>query len=301
MLTRHVQRNLTWIDLVTPTPAEVRALMVEFDLDPHVAEELLVQSFKSKVERHRDTIYAILHFPLLRGNQRPEQEIDFVIGKHFLITTRYNTTDPLHAFAKVFEVNSVLGRGTALHGGHVFVEMVRSLYLALADEFTIIARRLQDIEDQIFKGDERKMVFEISHVGRIIHDFRQALSPHREMLSSLETTSTRFFGAEFLHYMHDLESVYSRMERSLENIRDSLIELRETNNSLLSTKQSEVMKTLTVLAFIFLPLSFIANLFAMNTINNPIVGNSFDFWIIVGSMTGIAVIFFIYFKRKGWL
>ncbi len=84
MLTRHVQRHLTWIDLVAPTPSEVRLIMQEFDLDPLIAEELLVPSFRSKVERRGDAIYAILHFPILRGNQRPQQEIDFVIGKHFL-------------------------------------------------------------------------------------------------------------------------------------------------------------------------------------------------------------------------
>ncbi len=61
------------------------------------------------------------------------------------------------------------------------------------------------------------------------------------------------------------------------------------------------MKTLTVLAFIFLPLSFIAGLFGMNTTNNPIVGSPYDFWIIVGGMLTLAIFFFIYFKYKDWL
>ena len=107
MLTRYAQHNLVWIDLVSPTPPEVRALMKEFDLDPLIAEELLLPSFKSKVERRNDALYVILHFPALRAGdptggsaQRPEQEIDFIIGKHFLITTRYETIEPLHSFAR---------------------------------------------------------------------------------------------------------------------------------------------------------------------------------------------------------
>lgn len=301
MLTRHVQRHLTWVDLVAPTPAEVRSIMQEFDLDPLIAEELLVPSFRSKVERRGDAIYAILHFPILRGNQRPQQEIDFVIGKHFLITTRYETVDPLHAFAKIFEVNAVLGRGSATHGGHLFVSMARSLYLALADESNVLARRLQDIEDRIFKGDERQMVVQISQVGRVIHDFRQALSPHEEMLMSLESATARFFGSEFSYYVHDLQGVYNRMARGLENVRDSLIELRETNNSLLSTKQNEIVKNLTVIAFVFLPLSFIGTLFQMNTRFTPIIGVQGDFWIVLGGMLVVAISCFFYFRYKGWL
>src|ERR1700690_3600272 len=163
MLTRYVQRNLTWIDLVSPTPQEVRSLMHEFNIDPLIAEELLIPSYKPKVERRGEHLYVILHFPVLKGlGNRPEQEIDFVIGKHFLITARYAGNDPLQAFAKAFEVNSVLGHGTTgmTHGGHLFAAMARNLYIALLNECEVLDRHLQDIEEQIFKGDERDMVYE---------------------------------------------------------------------------------------------------------------------------------------------
>lgn len=302
MLMRYGQKNASWIDLVAPTPAEVRSLMHEFGIDPLIAEELLVPSFKPKVERRGDVLYIILHFPIMRGSGRQEQEVDFVVGKNFLITTRYETVDPLHAFAQAFEVSTVLGHPiTQLHGGHLFISMTRALYEALINESQTLKRRLEDIEERIFKGDERQMVIELSHIGRIIHDFRDALMPHKEMLDSLEPATSRIFGPEFSYYLRDLIGAQERVQRSLDNLHSSMIELRETNNSLLSTKQNEVMKTLTVLAFIFLPLSFIAGLFGMNTTNNPIVGSPYDFWIIVGGMLTLAIFFFIYFKYKDWL
>src|SRR3989344_6189409 len=120
MLTRYGQKHAAWIALVAPTPAEVRSLMHEYGIDPLIAEELLVPSFKPKVERRGEIIYVILHFPVLRGLGRQEQEIDFVIGKNFLITARYGTVDPLLAFAQAFEVTTVLGRPlTHQHGGHL--------------------------------------------------------------------------------------------------------------------------------------------------------------------------------------
>lgn len=303
MLTRYGQKNAVWIDLVAPSSGEVRTLMHEFGIDPLIAEELLVPSFKPKVERRGEVIYVILHFPILRGfGQRSEQEIDFVFGKNFLITTRYGNVDPLHAFAQAFEVNTVLGRPIShLNGGHLFTSMARALYEALISECHTVTRRLQDIEDRIFSGDERQMVIELSQTSRVIHDFREALAPHREMLISLEPAASRMFGPEFAYYLRDLQGTQERVDRTIDDLYNSLVELRETNNSLLSTKQNEVMKTLTVLAFVFLPLQFIASLFGMNTLHNPIIGNSFDFFILLGSMALLATCFFAYFKHKGWL
>ena len=303
MLTRYAQHALTWVDLVAPTPAEVRALMKEFDLDPLIAEELLVPSFKPKVERRGDAIYVILHFPALRvpgAQSRPEQEIDFVVGKHFLITTRYENIDPLHSFAKAFEVNAVLGRGGATHGGHLFAAMARNLYDALGNECANMRRHLQDIEDSIFNGDERKMVIELSQTGRTIHDFRQSLSPHREMLQSLEPVASRFFGPEFSYYVREVIGSYERVGVALENLHDSLDELRATNDSLLTTKQNETVQKLTVVAFVFLPLSFIAAIFGMS-VPVPLAQTPYGFWVVAGAMAFVALICFVYFKRKGWL
>lgn len=303
MLTRYEQQDLLWIDLISPTPAEVRSLMHEFKIDPSVAQELLVPSFRQKVERRGEVIYAILNFPALRTvGQRPEHEIDFIIGKRFLITTRYEGIDPLHAFARAFEVNAILGRGRgATHGGHLFIELARDLYRALAEETLLLQRRLSDIEEQIYNNQERQMVLEISHTGRIIHDFRQSLLPHREMLASLEPAATRVFGAEFSYHVRDLLGVFEQVDHALQNVREALHELRETNNSLLSTKQNEAIKILTMMAFVTFPLSLLVGIFSLDTTYVPIVGQNGDFWIILGIMGGIVALFYIFFKRKGWL
>lgn len=277
--------------------------MQEFGLDPLIAEELLLPSYKPKVERRGEIIYVILHFPVLRGAHRhPEQEIDFVIGKDFLITTHYETIDPLHSFAKAFEVDIVLGKdSTTTHGGHLFVSMTKALYRALTNECDTVKKRLWTIEEHIFRGDERRMVAQLSQVGRIIHDFRQSLVPHEEMLTSFEPAGTRLFGPEFSYHVRSLTGAYERIGRTLENLHGSLSELRETNNSLLSTKQNEIMKTLTVLAFTFLPLTFITGLFGMNTEHNPIVGHGYDFWIVLAGMLTVALCCFAYFRHKDWL
>lgn len=304
MLTRYEQGSLTWIDLVAPTQPEVRQLMQEFGVHPLVAQELLVPSQKSKVDKYDDHLYLVLNFPALHTSHqsRTEQEIDFVIGKNFFITARYENVNPLHSFAKSFEADSVLGIGRQqLKGSHLFSSMMKSLYHGLIIECDVLSERLIEIEDRIFNGDERSMVAHISHVGRTMHNFRKTLISHGEMLQSMELPGEKLFGREFVYYLHSILGEYNRVERTLENLYLSLVELRETNNSLLTTKQNGIMKTFTVLAFIFLPLSFITSLFGMNTVHNPIVGTQFDFWIIVTGMLMLAGFFYLYFRRKDWL
>ncbi len=278
--------------------------MHEFGIEPLIAEELLLPSYKAKVEKRGDAIYVILHFPQMGIGHRnaPEQEIDFIVGKRFLITTRYENIDPLHSFAKAFEVAGVLGHDSTIsHGGHLFISLVSNLYQALEGSCGVLHRRLRDIEEHIFSGDERHMVTQLSLVGRTIHDFKLSLAPHEEMLKSFEPVGMRTFGSEFSYHLRGLVGAYERIERTLENLHDSLTELRETNNSLLSTKQNEIMKTFTILAFFFLPMSFIAGLFGMNAEHMPIIGGPYDFWILLGSMLVVACTCFIYFKHKDWL
>lgn len=302
MITRYAQHDVTWVDMVAPSADEVRQIMKEFDLDPLVAEELSSPSPKSKVERHGETLYLVLHFPASRAvHSRPEQEMDFCIGKHFLITTRYENIDPLHHFAKAFEVNSVLGRNSATHGGHLFIALAHNLYRSLIAECDHFHTRLDDIEEKIFCGQEREMVAQISSVGRMIHDFRKALEPHRTMLESLEPHGERLFGVGFSYHVRAVLGEYERVRHSLEHLREQLVELRETNNSLLSLKQNEVMKNLTVMAFMTFPLSLMVALFAIPAEHNPVLGLPYDFWIILGILSFAAIGFLIFFKHKKWI
>ena len=306
MVTRYRHRNVTWIDLESPTSEEVRELMNEYEIHPTVAEELLLPTIKPKVELYEGQyIYLILHFPAFRhthNTNSQNQEVDFIIGKDFLITTRYDTIDPLHKFAQLFEVNSILDKSDfASHAGYLFFYMVKKLYKALEHELAYIIDALEEVESEVFNGNEKEMVVELSRISRDLLNFKQALRLHKEILESFEVAGLGFFGSSFARELRALSSEYSRVEGGINANFDSLLELRETNNSLLFTKQNEVMKILTIMAFVTFPLSLIASIFGMNTTFLPIVGHPLDFWIIIGIMAVATTFFFIFFKHKHWL
>lgn len=304
MLTRYRHKDVTWIDLESPTKEEIHKVMDEFSVHPTVAEELLMPTVKPKVDLYENFIYLILHFPAFRHTHKNQQnqEIDFIVGKDFIITTRYDTIDPLHKFSKVFETDSILDKSDiGTHAGFVFFFMIKKLYKSLEHELEYINDALETIEEDIFEGYEKEMVVSISIVGRDLLNFKQAMVMHKDVLESFDDVGVRFFGKDFSHHAKSIVGEYYRINSIINTHNDSLKELRQTNDSLLTTKQNEVMKTLTIMALVTFPLSLIASIFGMNTKILPIVGYPNDFWIVMGIMITLTFIMFVFFKSRRML
>lgn len=303
MLTRHEHNGLVWIDLESPSRDEVQDIVDQFGIEPLIAEELLLPSTKPRVEFRSDSAYLVLHFPVIRHSHRSrEQEIDFIVGRSFIITARYETIDPLHKFAKVFDTNSVLERTEiGEHAGYVFFFMLKKMYRAVEHELEFVRHDLNVIEDSIFSGHEVDMVSAISKVARELLNMRQVIEPHREVLREFEAGATKFLGEDFAPYLRTLSDEYYRVHNHIMRATESLRELRETNNSLLTTKQNETMKIFTIMAFTTFPLTLIAAIFSMDTQHTPIIGNPNDFWIIISLMATLTFCMFFYFKHKHWL
>ena len=303
MISRNKYRDLLWIDAERPTHEEIRGLMEEFDIHPIVADELLTPSLRPKVDHYENFIYLILHFPAIRhSHSNVSQEVDFIIGKKFIITVRYELLDPLHKFSKVFEVNSILDKSDiGEHAGFLFFYMIRKIYSSLQHELSIIGERLKDVEDRIFSGQERAMVQSLSNTHRDLLAFHRAMRLHKPVLSSLGVACEEFYGKDFRHYTDNIVGEYYKVDELLEDQKEVLNDLRSTNDSLLSTKTNEIMKALTATTFLMLPSTLIAQIFSMQTQNIPIINQPYSFYIIIGLMLGVAFCTFIFFRSKKWL
>ena len=303
MLNRYKHGEITWVDLENPTHDEVHRVMEEFELNHFVAEELLLPTQKPRVEFHEKYLYTILHFPALRHTHKTsEQEVDFVVGHDFLITTHYDSIDPLHKFSKVFEVNSVLDKSSlGEHAGYLFFYMLRRLYKAVEHELDHVRSDLLHTEQGLFSGHEVQMVKAISRCARDLINLRQTIEPHRDILKILEEKGAGFLGEEFVPYLRSLENDYYRLHNHIMRNTDVLHEVRETNNSLLSTKEGETMRVLTTMALLTFPLVLLLDLFTIDSVHNPIVGMPYDFWMLVGIVVGVGGVMLAYFKYKKWL
>lgn len=305
MIHRHDYKGVVWVDLVSPTPAEVQDIAAEFSVDQSVAHELLSPTLQPHTEQYDNHLFLVLHFPLLEKGSctsSAEQEVDFIIGKNFIITIRYEDISCFNEFRHVFEVNAPLVDD---HIGDspfdIFLLITRRLYKGVESEIYSVHEKLEYIEKEIFEGYEKEMVVALSYAGRDILNLKQTLDPHQEILHSLAELTESFAGRAYMVRVRTIENMYYRSKRNVTRIWQTLSELRETNNSLLSTKQNEVMNKLTIMAFVTFPLMLISSIFGMNTHILPIVGLPNDFWVIMGMMAFATFTMFIFFKRKKWL
>jgi magnesium transporter len=304
MISKYTYNGITWVDMQSPTTEEVFHLVDEFSIPPLVAEEFVAETLRSKVDVYDNLIYLVLHFPILnqrKNNKTTEQEIDFVIGKDFLITIHYELQSPLHEFFKKFEIHSLADKKSmGEHAGNLFYHIIKELYKNVTNELEKIHPEMKEVEHGIFEGREKETVKKISIVNQKLLDLRQAMRFHSQTLKSFESAGKKFFESNFSYYLEEIIGEYNKIESILGNYRDLLTDLRDTNDSLLSYKTNETMRTLTVLTFIISPATLIASIFMMNT-NFTLINNMTDFYIILGVMFLTSLIVFIYFKIKKWL
>lgn len=304
MIHTYNYKNTTWLDLEKPTKEDVVNTMNRYNIDPVIAHDLETLTPRPKIEALEKMIYLVLHFPVLKHSHTVSnnQEIDFVIGENFLITAHYDTIDTLHNFSKTIETDSIINKKNIdISGSLLFYKIVKATYQSLYNELAYINSWLEEIDKQVFTGNERKMVGSISEVSRALLRFKKVISIHKDIFSTLQTISSKTLGSELTYYAHILSQESVKILTLIENHTDSVSNLRETNNSLLSARQNEKMLALSVIALIALPLSLIISLFQIDAVARPIIGMQNDFWILAIGITIIALAMFVIFKIKSLL
>lgn len=258
MLKQLKYKEVTWLDLESPTKEEVEKIGRDYQIHPLVQSELTGESERSKVDVYNNYIYLVLHFP----SQSGRQEIDFLIGNNFIITAHYELINPLNDFAKILETDFTLKRHhDKIHAGFIFYYIIKEVYASLETGLGLINQRLRMAEEKVFSGYEREMVETLASLNRELLDYQWTMKSHREILASLELAGEEFFGAKFRYYLRAISGEDRKVWKMIESNRETFNDLRNTNESLLSIKTNETMKLLTVIAFIFLPLNLVAQMF----------------------------------------
>jgi len=300
MITTRSFMDQTWVDLNSPTKEEVDSLILTQSIDPLTAKDLLAPTPTQYVQDKDRIIYAVLHIPVFKHSHSVSgfQEIDFIISRDGLVTARYDSIDALHFFAKQIEVSEILNKG---ENSNLFFDMMKEIYKSMSDELACISDWMEQIEKNIFDGKEKEMVFTISNASRNLLNFKKIVEPHGNAFEFIRDIGAEKFGKEFGAQARTLLEEWRRLMKAVNNQVDLVSELRETNNSMLSTKQNEIMKQLAIIGSVLLPLTIIGQIFGLSVYSFPLKNNPGAFWIILAIMAAVALISVIYARVKKWL
>lgn len=304
MITRYTHSKTTWLEVLSPTSEEIREIIDECGIPREFAGDLTAQTPKTEVFAKKGFFKVTLDFPIVRRTDiNHPHEIKFLVTKKHFITIRFEEIEAVHRFTKEYEVLCLLSSKSKqqITPDSLCITMLNYLYSSLHVKLDHLENRLKDIEENVFAGHEREMVFELSQVSRRLISFRQTIAAHDNALDDMPAALELAFGKVDVVRIEELEQHYQSLRRNLNALTSVLTDLKDTNAALLSTKQNEVMKLFTILAFFTFPLTLFTSLFGMNTVATPLLGHPFDFWIIVSVMICVTIAFFGLFKFKKWM
>jgi magnesium transporter len=295
--------NLTWVNIAFPTEKDIDYLRDNYKFHELVLEELLTPTYHPKVDDFGSYLYFVMHIPVYIRAERKNvhKEIDIIVSKDMIVTVLYeDALEPFDALFRQCQLEEASCKkyfgGTI---GHLLYYIVDGLLKSLLPQMKHMERNIIAIEDRIFNGDVYEAVEDISIIRRDILDFRRTIRPQLLVLESLIDKSVTFFGKSLKPYFVDLVGDYNRAWGLLENYKDTIESLHNTNDSLLSYKLNTTMKVLTIITVAAIPFSVIPQMFS--TPKAPFQEHAYGFWIMLAIIVGTFSVILYVLKRQKWL
>jgi magnesium transporter len=305
MIIRHQYHGGVWVDLERPSAEEIQQIAEELGIGKLIEKEILSPTLSPLVAADENATLLILHFPShgAEDGYTKNQEIDFIVGERFIVTVRYEVIAPLYHLQKLLEAEKLLNGREEVTTDILLEVLFAHLYTAVRDHTNHIASRLERVERDMFEGRERTTVRAISNVNREFLHVEAALANQEEPLDRfLKTLIERaHFGLSFFERTEHIRAERAQIARLVTTHRAVATELRETNTALLEARQNEIMKTLTVVTFIMLPLELLTLIFGMHELGTPLENNPNAFWIILTAMLAVVGFMTLFFAKKRWI
>jgi magnesium transporter len=294
--------GLTWIHLDAPDSFHAGVLAGRFGWHPLDVEDILSKRQRPKVDEYLEDgyLFGVLHFPVYdRSIQRLNAaELDFFIGSDYLVTLPAVELLPVTRLFRRCEEDEAFREQLFSKGsGRLLYEVLDDLFDYCFPILDKIGHKLDSLEDDVFEGRSEEVVRDISNVKQEIISYRKIIKPERSTLRVLERRVERFLPEELELYFDDIVDAAERIWDILDNYKEVVEALEDTNESVISHRQNDVLRLLTVFSVVLLPLTVITGLFGMN-VRFPGFDTVWAFWAIVIGMVCALVGVLAFFRYK---
>ncbi|MFL5933716.1 MAG: magnesium transporter CorA family protein [Gaiellaceae bacterium] len=295
--------GLTWVHLDAPTLEEASQLAERYGWHPLDLEDVLSRRQRPKVDEYPDYLFGVLHFPVYdKAIQRLNAaELDIVLGPDYLVTLPNVELLPVTRLFHRCEDDEGLREDLFAKGsGRLLYEVLDDLFDYCFPILDKIGHKLDSVEDDMFERRAEDVVRDLSDVKQEIISYRKIIKPERSSLRLLERRIERFLPEELDLYFDDVVDAAERIWDLLDNYKEVVEGLESTNESVISHRQNDVLRVLTVFSAVLLPLTLIASVFGMN-VDFPGFGTAAAFWAIVVVMAVVLGGLLGFFRWKRWI
>jgi magnesium transporter len=295
--------GLTWIHIAEPGPLEAAYLAERYGFHELDIEDVLSKRQRPKIDEYPDYLFIVLHFPAYdKAVQRLNAaELDVFLGQDFLITLANVELLPVTYLFRRCEEDVELREELFSKGsGYILYHVLDDLFDYCFPILDKVGHKLDAIEDQLEERRSEEIVRDISDAKQEIIAYRKIIKPERATLRLLERYTERFLPQDLDLYFDDIVDAAERIWDLLDNYKEVVEALEQTNESIISHRQQYRLQLLTVVSVILLPLTLIASIFGMNT-HVPGEGGTEGFWVVIALMIVLGIALLGVFRWRRWL
>jgi magnesium transporter len=294
--------TVTWINIDGLHQVDIiEKLGKDFNLHPLILEDIVNTEQRPKMEDFGQYIFIItkmLFYDEREGETKIEQ-VSIILGERFVISFQEVTGDIFETIRERIRK----GKGRIRKMGADY--LAYSLLDAIVDAYFIIleklGERLEELEDKIIAESRPETLQEIHKLKREMILLRRSVWPLREVVNSLERGESPLIKKACRIFLRNVYDHTIHVIDTVETYRDIVSGMHDTYLSSISNKMNEVMKVLTIIATIFIPLTFIAGIYGMNFEFMPELKWHWAYFTVWGVIVFVSVLMVIFFKRKKWL
>ena len=293
--------TITWVNVDGIENTRILKDLGEcFNIHPLTLEDILNTDHRPKLEDYENYIYIVLKMLSYdeKEGEISSEQVSLILGKNYVISFQESEGDIFDPIRERIKN----GKGSVRKAGSDYLSYL--LLDAIVDNyFTIlekISEKIEGLEDEVIKNPTQETLNTIHNLKTEMLYLKKSVWPLREVVNKLERGELSLIKKSTSVYLRDIYDHTIQVIDTTETLRDMLSGILDIYLSSVSNRMNEVMKVLTIIATIFIPITFIAGIYGMNFSNMPEIGWPWSylvFWIVV---LIICITMIIYFKRKKW-
>jgi len=290
-----------WVDLDQPTPDEAKILSEVFHFHELAIEDALSELHHPKIESYGDYLYLILHGIDFQASEHcfTTKDIDFFLGPQFLVTVHPGVSRSIGKVGTFCGRDSrVLGEGT----GMLLYRIVDTMVDNYRPEVDKLSETLDELEEEVFEKPNTQLARRILNFKRDISSLRHVVLPQRDVIGRLARRAFPLINESLAFRFRDVHDNLVRLSDEAMFFQDRITSILDAHLSAVSNQLNQVMKVLTIIATLFMPLTVLTGMYGMNvTLPHLPGGEHAQFWWVCGIMFALSAAMLAFFRKRNWI
>lgn len=294
--------TVTWINIDgLSSIKEIENIGLQYNLHTLVLEDIVNTTQRPKIDEYDDYIFIVLKMLYYDSDENIViEQVSLVLGKNYVLSFQESEGDVFDTIRERLRIGN--GRIRSLKSDYLLYALIDAVVDNYFSIIETLGNKIEDLETDLFEGHSRENIsLEVQQLKREILKVRRAIFPLREIINRVEKGEHALIYKRTITYYRDIYDHLIQVSENIDIYREMIWSLMDMYMTTISNKMNEVMKVLTIMSSIFIPLTFLAGIYGMNFEFIPELKFRYGYFVLLGVMFLMFLGLLYYFKRKKWL